>query len=419
VALTVNESILSNGLKILHVHNPVSPTASMQLYYRVGSRNERPGITGISHVFEHLMFKGTERFPEGVFDRVVQEQGMTYNAFTTSDFTCYLESMAADRLDVAMELEADRMQGLAITEESFRSEMAVIREERRQTVEDPPAGLLIEAVQAAVFMAHPYHWPVIGWMTDLESLGLDDVLRYYRDHYRPNNAVLVVVGDVTAERVLASAERYFGRVPRGPELAPLSVVEPEQRGERTVSIHKEVQLPMLVLAYRAPQSSRRDAKVLNAIEFLLLHGRSSRLYQRLVYQEQLVVGLGGGVHLRVDPSVFDLRFSARPGVTVDHLRDRVYQLLDELRREPVSDEELHKTLNAVEADYVFSQESNAELAQNLGEDECRTSWRDYLTWLEEHRTLTAEEIQLVAEQTFSERGRTVGYLIPEANGSRT
>jgi len=409
----VREAVLENEMMVLTLEDRTSPTASLQLFYKVGSRNERPGITGISHIFEHLMFKGTARFPQGVLDRILQENGMSYNAFTTHDFTCYHEEMAADRLEVAMELEADRMQGLRLEEDSFRSEMGVIREERRQNVEDPPFGLLSEAVQSEVFRVHPYHWPVIGWMSDLESITLDDVVRYYRDYYRPNNAVLVLAGDLEHDRAVRMAERWFGAIPRGPELPARALREPEQRGERTVSVRKEVQLPGIILAYRGPESSRREAKILNVAEFLLLHGRSSRLYQRLIYQQQLATGLSGGISLRADPSLFRLQATARPGIPIERLEAEMTQALEELAARPVPEAELAKALRAIESDFVFSQESHLDMAQNLGEEECRASWREYLTWLPDNLSVTAEEIQRVARETFDRRRRTVGYLVPE------
>lgn len=193
----------------------------------------------------------------------------------------------------------------------------------------------------------------------------------------------------------------------------MRIQEPEQRGERTVSVRKAVQLPMLFLAYRAPRAVSREAKVLNVIEFILLHGRSSRLYHHLIYEEQLAAGIGGGIHLRLDPSTFDLRFTARLGVPIETLQSRVYELLEHLREEKMSDQELRKAMGAIESDYIFSQESNAEIGHNLGEEECRGGWRGYQTWLDEHLDITAEEVRDVANEVFTERNRTVGYLIPD------
>jgi zinc protease len=409
----VRQTALENGLMVLTVEDRTSPTASLQLFYRVGSRNERPGITGISHIFEHLMFKGTTRFRQGVLDRILQENGMRYNAFTTHDFTCYYEEMASDRLDVALELEADRMQGLRLEKDSFRSEMGVIREERRQNVEDPPFGLLSEAVQASVFRVHPYHWPVIGWMRDLEAITLEDVTRFYRDYYRPNNAVLVVGGDVDHDEVVQRAARYFGGIERGPELPDVDVVEPEQEEERTVSVRKPVQLPGIILTYRAPASHERSAKVLNVVESILLHGRSSRLYRKLIYDEQLAIGLAGGISLRKDPSTFGFHATARPGIAIEKVREAIYEALEDMATHPVGEIELQKAKNAVEADYVFSQESHHETGLNLGEEECRSSWRDFLTWNDEQQSVTPQEIQAACAETFRPSRRTAGTLIPD------
>ena len=411
---SVREFVLDNGLKVIALEERSSPTVSFQVWYRVGSRCERSGLTGISHIFEHLMFRGTERFPAGVFDRTFQELGMTYNAFTSEDFTAYFEEMASDRLEAAMVMEADRMPGLKLEEEPFQAELSVIREERRQTVEDPPLGLLTELVEATVFQVHPYHWPVIGWMSDLESITIDDVRNYYHHYYRPNNAVLVVVGDVAPNAVLDLAVKHFGSIPRGPEVPEVRASEPPQRGERTVSVRKSVRLPGLIIAYRAPASKEPEARVLNVAEFLLLHGRSSRLYRSLIYSRQLATGVSGGIHLRRDPSTFTLTAGARPGVSVETLRDAIFEGLAELAETPVEPEELQKVKNAIESDFAFSQESHSEVAHNLGEEECRGSWRDYPAWLEDNLRVTPEQIQETARAIFTEANRTVGYLVPES-----
>ncbi|MCA9729012.1 MAG: insulinase family protein [Candidatus Eisenbacteria bacterium] len=411
----VEESVLDNGLTVLTAANSTSPTATLQVWYRVGSRNERTGITGISHIFEHMMFKGTEKYPRGSFDRIVQENGMTYNAFTSHDFTAYYEVMAADRLELSMELESDRMQGLLLDPEEFASEISVIREERRQTREDPPFGLLSEAVEATMFTAHPYHWPVIGWMTDLFTITVEDLQAYYRDYYRPNNAFLVVAGDVEHARVVDQASRFFGRIERGSELPEVRIREPRQLGERTVSVRKAVQLPGIIVAYRTPGRGSEDIYALNALEYLLFHGKSSRLYQRLVYREQLAVGLTGGYYLRTDPSSFSIRASARPGIAVERLRDAIYAELADLQERPVAEAELRKAIRAIEVEHLFGQESNEEMAQSLGASATRGTWREYLDWVESHRRLTPADLQRAARDVFTETGRTVGYLVPDEN----
>jgi zinc protease len=412
----IRESVLENGLKILTIENPVSPTASLQVWYRVGSRNERPGITGASHIFEHMMFKGTARYPAGAFDRIVQENGMAHNAFTGHDYTAYYENMASDRIDIAMDLESDRMQGLLLDQEEFDSEIAVIREERRQTREDPPFGLLAEAVEAAVFMAHPYHWPVIGWMTDLETITRDQINSYYHVYYRPNNAVLIVAGDVVHDRIVEMARGTFGRVERGPAIPELRIQEPEQRGERTVRVHKDVQLPGLIMTYRAPEATHPEAAPLNVAEYVLFRGRSSRLYQRLIYQEPLATEVGGGFYLRRDPSTFTIRATARPGVEIERVRDATLETIDSLHASPPTAREMEKARNQLLADYVFGQENNFELGCGLGADECRSTWEDFFRFHEQCLAVGSDAVAAVATALLSERNRTTGYLVPEKDG---
>ncbi len=409
----IRESVLDNGLKILTIENPVSPTASLQVWYRVGSRNERPGITGASHIFEHMMFKGTARHPQGQFDRIVQEHGMAYNAFTGHDSTAYYENMASDRIETAMDLESDRMQGLLLAPEEFESEIAVIREERRQTREDPPFGLLSEAVEAAVFMAHPYHWPVIGWMCDLETITREQLAAYYQVYYRPNNAILVVAGDVAHDRIVEMAARYFGAILQGPEVPAVLIRDPEQRGERTVRVHKDVQLPGLILTYRVPESTHADIHALNVAEYILFRGRSSRLYQKLIYQEPLATEVGGGLYLRRDPSTFMIRATARPGVEIERLRGAILETIDSLRTAPPGAREIEKARNQLTADYVFGQENNFELGHGLGAEECRSSWRDFFTFHERCLEVDSEQVALATAAYLHEKGRTTGYLVPE------
>jgi zinc protease len=408
----IRESVLDNGLLVLTVENPVSPTASVQLWYRVGSRNERTGITGASHIFEHMMFKGTERHPKGVFDRTIQENGMTHNAFTSHDYTAYYENMSSDRIEVALHLEADRMQGLLLEPEEFESEMSVIREERRQTREDPPYGLISEAVEACVYFAHPYRWPVIGWMTDLETITREELIAYYQVYYRPNNAVLVVAGDIQHERLLDLARSEFGGIPSGPPVPAVKVNEPEQKGERSVEVRKDVQLPGVILAYRAPASVHADAPALNVAEAILFRGRSSRLYQKMIYQQPLAADLSGGFYLRKDPSTFGVRATARPDVPVARVRDVIQETVLSLVSEPPSAKEMEKARHQIEADYVFGQEHNFELGMSLGAEECRSGWRDVFKFQDRSLAVTAEEVAEVSGRIFATDQRTVGYLTP-------
>jgi zinc protease len=316
-----------------------------------------------------------------------------------------------------MELESDRMQGLLLDPEEFASEIAVIREERKQTREDPPFGLLIEAVEAEVFMVHPYHWPVIGWMTDLETITRDDVAAYYRIYYRPNNAILVVAGDVKHAEVVELARRYFGGIAPGPTIPEVSIKEPPQRGERTVRQHKDVQLPGIVIAYRAPEALHPDSSVLNLIEYILFRGRSSRLYRRLIYDEPLATDLSGGFHIRRDPSTFIIRATARPGVGIERVHAAILETFDSVSASPPTTQEIEKARKQITADFVFGQEHNFELGEALGAEECRSSWEEHFRFQEACLAVTAERAAEVAARTFLDRSRTIGYLVPEG-GSR-
>ncbi|MFB3907939.1 MAG: M16 family metallopeptidase [Candidatus Eisenbacteria bacterium] len=409
----VRESSLDNGLTILTVENPVSPTASLQVWYKVGSRNERPGITGASHIFEHMMFKGTAKYPAGAFDRVVQENGMGYNAFTSHDYTAYFETFARDRLEVAMDLESDRMQGLLLDPEEFASELSVIREERRETCEDPPYGILSEELEAAMFLVHPYHWPIIGWMSDLERITREEIAAYYRVYYRPNNAVLVVAGDVKHDDVVRMAERSFGRIEPGPPVPEVVAKEPPQRGERTVRVHKDVQLPGVIVAWRIPEAVHPDLPALQVAETVLFRGRSSRLYQRLIYEEPLATDLGGGLHVRKDPSAFFVRATARPGVEIEAVREAILETIDTLRTHPPTERELEKARNQITGDFVFGQEHNFDLGRALGAEECTSSWEDFFLFYDRSMAATAEEVAAAAAAWLHDRGRVTGYLIPE------
>jgi zinc protease len=232
LSASVHESVLSNGLKVLILESPKAPVVTIQVWYRVGSRNEFMGRAGLSHMLEHMMFKGTEHYPKGAFSRTIRKNGGNDNAFTSQDFTAYFENLSADRVELALTLEADRMQGLLLDDKEFQLEREVVKEERRLRTEDDPQSYLVESLFAQAFMMHPYHWPIIGWFSDLNAMTLDDLKTHYDTYYSPNNATLVIVGDVKAGTLLPTIKRLFERIPKGPAPPPQRIVEPEQRGER-------------------------------------------------------------------------------------------------------------------------------------------------------------------------------------------
>jgi zinc protease len=250
-------------------------------------------------------------------------------------------------------------------------------------------------------------------MTDLETITREDLIAYYKVYYRPNNAVLVVAGDVRHDQVLELTRRHFGGIARGPEVPAVQVVEPDQRGERTVRVHKEVQLPGVVIAYRAPESTHADAAPINIGEYILFRGRSSRLYQRLIYQEPLAVDLSGGFYIRKDPSTFVIRAAARPGVDVERLRAAVIEAVESLAATPPTAKEIEKARNQIDADFIFGQEHNFELGQGLGSYECLSTWQSFFEFHEACLAATSDDVARAARSWFDERQRTCGYLIAE------
>ncbi|HUL31773.1 MAG TPA: pitrilysin family protein, partial [Thermodesulfobacteriota bacterium] len=270
----VFETSLPNGLKVILLEDHKAPLVTFQVWYRVGSRNEAWGKTGLSHMLEHMMFKGTEKVGPEEFSNIIQENGGNDNAFTSHDYTAYFENLSADRVQVSIDLESDRMQNLLLREKDFQTERMVVMEERRLRTDDNPQAVLTEQLMATAFEMQPYHWPIIGWMEDIARFTLEDLKAYYKTYYNPINAVLVVVGDFKREELLPRIEKAFGSYPKG--IAPVQErdTDPPQIGERRVLVKKEAQLPSLVMGYHVPNLREQDSYVLEVIATLLSGGKS-------------------------------------------------------------------------------------------------------------------------------------------------
>ncbi len=409
-----SEYILSNGMKVLLVEVPKAPVATVQVWYKVGSRNEVMGRAGLSHMLEHMMFKGTARYPKGSFSRIVRKNGGIDNAFTGQDFTAYFENLAADRVGLALELEADRMQGLTLDHNEFQTERDVVKEERRLRSEDDPQGALVEALFAHAFLSHPYHWPVIGWFADLDAMSLEDLQRHYDTFYSPNNATLVVVGDIKAESLLPTIKRLFEPIPKGPSPKQTLTPEPEQRGERRFLLKREAQVPFVMMGFRVPNYSNEDSYALEILEAILSHGKSSRLYQSLVYDQKnsLAVGAEYSV-LQTDPGLFYFYALVNPSAKIEGVEESIQREIVRLQNEPPSEQELQRAKNQVEAARVFEQDSNFRYAMLMGQAESvGAGWRRIDQFAEHIRAVTAKDIQRVAKQYLIPDKRTVGILIP-------
>lgn len=409
----VSETVLPNGLKVILLENHKAPVVTFQVWYRVGSRDEGWGKTGLSHVLEHMMFKGTTRFGPEDFSRIIQENGGNDNAFTSADYTGYFENLSADRIDVALELEADRMVNLILREEDFRTERMVVMEERRMRTEDDPRTFLLEQLKATAFQQQPYRWPVIGWMQDLERLTLEDLRQYYRLYYNPVNAFIVVVGDFKKEELLPRIETTFGAIPKGIPPDQKKSIDPPQSGERRIVVKKEAQLPFLVMGYHVPNLPEPDSYVLEVIATLLSDGKSSRFYRNLVRGRELALSAEAENSLLArDPGLFLISAEPLPGKELATVEKALDEELGKLRREPVPAQELEKVKNLIEASFLMAQDSLFFQAMLLAQFEIASTWRAVDDYLPSIRKVTSEDIQRVANQYLIPDRRTAGALVP-------
>ncbi|HEU5193533.1 MAG TPA: pitrilysin family protein [Methylomirabilota bacterium] len=406
---------LDNGLRVLLLEDHRSPIVSLQVWYRVGSRNEARGATGIAHFLEHLMFRGTPTHGPGAFARIVERNGGQDNAFTSQDVTAYYVDIAADRLDLMLALEADRMQNLTIDPKIVDSEREVVTEERRTRTEDDPGGALGEEVSALAFRAHPYGQPIIGWAVDLKRITRDEINAFYKTYYAPNNALLVAVGDFKTEAVRAKITSLFGPIPRGPEPPKVLAVEPEQSSERRLRVERPAELPIVYLGYPVPNQQSTDAPALDLLSVVLSGGRASRLYRHLVYERQLALEAGGDYsYFSFDPNLFWFYATPLPGQTPETMEKELLGEMERLKKEPVGDEELKRAKNQVEAGFVFQDDSVHKRAALLARFELIGGYALKDQYLDKVRAVTAADLQRVAEKYFSEDKKNVGILLPKS-----
>ncbi|MGZ3536647.1 MAG: M16 family metallopeptidase [Thermodesulfobacteriota bacterium] len=409
----VFETVLTNGLKVILLENHKAPLVTFQVWYRVGSRNESWGKTGLSHMLEHMMFKGTEKVGPEEFSRVIQENGGNDNAFTSRDYTAYFENMSIDRVQIPIDLEADRMQHLLLREEDFRTERMVVMEERRLRTEDNPQSNLQEHVEAAAFLTSPYHWPTIGWTEDIERFTLDDLKAYYKTFYNPVNAILVVVGDFKKEELLPKIEKAFGSISKGSAPNQERDVDPKQVGERRVFVKKEAQLPYLVMGFHVPNLREPDSYALEVTASLLSAGKSSRLYQSLVREKRLVLSVDADhTLLSRDPSLFYLSAELLPGKEVTEVEKALDQEVERLKKELVGAHELEKAKNQLEASFIMGQDSLFYQAMLLAQHEIALTWGAIDDYIPSIRKVSPEDIQRVTKTYLMPDNRTVGILIP-------
>lgn len=415
----VSEHVLDNGLTVLILEDHRAPVATLQVWYRVGSRNERPGLTGISHLLEHLMFRGTPTHGKGEFSRLVKERGGRHNAFTSTDYTVYFESAAVQHLDLFLELEADRMAHALLTEEDFLAEQKIVMEERRQRTADEPASDLWEQVSAAAFTAHPYGWPIVGWMHDLESMRLEDVKAYRQTYYSPGNVTLVIAGAVDPDTLLPQVRAHFGALPAGPAVPPVTSREPPQRGERRVHLKRPASLPIYIAGYHVPNLADDDSFALSLAAVLLGGGRSARLQRSLVEEQRLALSANAGYdRTSLDPKLFTLSMRVAPGRAWRDAERALEREIEKLKTTPATAKELERAKNLVESQFTYAQDSLFYRALQLGQYAALGDWRRILDVIPGLRTVTAQQVQQVAVKYLHRDNRTVGILEPDGTPAR-
>lgn len=413
------EKTLGNGLKVIVKEDHRAPVVVQQVWYHVGSMDEKTGTTGVAHALEHMMFKGTKAVPVGQFSKIIAAAGGRENAFTAYDYTAYFQQLHKSKLPLAMRLESDRMHNLQMAKKEFDKEIKVVMEERRWRTDDDPHSLMNEKLTATAFPEHPYHNPVIGWMVDIQNMTAADALNWYKTWYAPNNATLVVAGDVKADEVFALAQRYYGGIPAAKLPVRKDVGESKQLGIQRVVVKAPAELPYLIMAYHAPtlRDPENDWKPY-ALEVLagVLDGNSAaRLNKSLVRDQQVATEVGAGYdNVARGPVLFVLEGTPREGKTVDDVEHGLRDQLSLLVRDGVNADELQRVKAQVMAGEVYKRDSVFYQAMQIGQMESDgLSYKDIPLMLQKLQAVTAQQVQDVAREIFNDDQLTVATLDPQ------
>jgi zinc protease len=412
---------LANGLEVVVVPDRRAPVVTHMVWYKVGAADETPGKSGLAHFLEHLLFKGTALHPMGEFSKTVAFVGGQENAFTTQDYTGYFQRVSREHLKTLMEFESDRMTGLELTDAAVAPELKVVLEEQNQRVANNPRARLSEQIDAALYLNHPYGRPVIGWRNEIEKLNREDALAFYKRFYTPNNAVLVVAGDVTTEDIRTLAEATYGKVPKVAEISPrLRPQEPAQVAPRHVTLaDAQVQQPSLHRAYLVPSSTTAkpgESEALEVLSFILGHGTTSRLYRTLVIEREIAVGAGGWYNgTALDATQFGVYGSPKPGVTLPKLEDAIDAVIDEVVANGVTPDEVDRAKARLIADAIYAQDSQSTMARWYGAALTTGSTVEAVqTWPDRLRAVTADAVNAAAKAWLDKRRSVTGHLIKDS-----
>jgi predicted Zn-dependent peptidase len=410
-ALRTRQTTLDNGLTVLTLEDHTTPVVSFQMWVRVGSSDESR-VTGLAHLFEHMMFQGSKNIAPGEHGRLVQARGGRLNASTSKDVTIYHAEIPSEGLSLVIALEAERVANLSISDEMLTSEREVVLEERRRN-RDSPSGQVFEALDGLIYTAHPYRRPTIGWHSDVEKTTVEDCQEFFSTYYVPNNITIVIVGDFDSEQALKEIRQGFGSLEASPKIPRNITEEPRQRGTRRATVYFDLRAPILAAAWQAPRSGHADANALDVASEILSGGRSSRFYRRLVYEEQVAMSAHGGYLERADAGMFIAYASVRPEASIDRVEELYMEEIGRMRDEPVSLEELDKAKRQLEVALVSSMKTNKAIAGRIAYD---TVILGGIRPLDERlaaiQAVSVEDVQRVAQTYLIDEIRSIVHLVP-------
>jgi zinc protease len=410
---------LPNGLQVLFLADHDAPIATVQVFYHVGSKDEHVGNRGVAHMFEHMMFKGSEHVPPEDHARLLKEVGGQVNAFTTEDVTAFHDTVPPSYVGFAMQLEAERMRHLKLLPATVNSERKVVEEEKRQRVDNNPIGKAIERFRMLAYKKHPYNWTAIGTIEDLEKATPESCQKFYDTYYQPNNATLIVVGDIQEAEVRKLAEQHFGPVPRGPAPPRAREAEPAQTAERRETMEMEVQVPVMVEGFHIPRAADPDLPALEVLATILSAGQSSRLHQRLVRRDRLALAAGGFSEAMEDPGLFIAYAAYLPDRDPEKVRQALAEELSRVREHPVSAEELDKARNQLASSFIFGLQTVDGIARQMGQYQyVHGDWREFTKGAARYLAVTSADVLRVAKKYLVDTNLVLVTLKPAAPAAK-
>jgi predicted Zn-dependent peptidase len=399
---------------VLILENHAAPTFCYMTYFKVGSRNERPGITGISHLFEHMMFNGSARYAPKIFDRMIESSGGYSNGSTWYDYTTYFEEVSSESLETILDLESDRMRSLLLSPENLEQERSIVKEERRLRTDNSTEGTLFELLMANAFVASAYRWPVVGWEPDLNNISLEDCRDYFRTYYAPDNAIVAIVGDVETGPTFELMEKYFGGIPAQPPPRAVIDAEPPQKGEKRILHRMAAEMPAVMMGYKAASFGHEDFPALDVVRCILTEGDSSRLYRSLIYEKQIAAEANAYFRPSLDQTLFILYAQAKEAVEAATVEQAAHEVLEKMASGDVSDRDVAKAINQIRAETIRELKDNAGRADLIAAYELMTGdWRSFFSMMERIEAVKRDDVVRACARYFNADRRTVVTLIPE------